>query len=208
MASLGYKLSKTTLFPLNQTHPPSFPYHQNRHHSPPFFNFASDPPPFTIFFFTPHHFGSLSLSKISNHFYVLYLLSFSGPLKASLNSDRPWIPAAVLVFRRREGWLERKGLIFLVILMLFFLLQLHNTIFSTLLFLSQFGRRVVVVLRRRGPIFPAKGLLLKVGGSFSSSFCKFFMLQLHFSSSFPSFLFKLGQSPKGRFRRVLDGGRQ
>ena len=37
-----------------------------------------------------------------------------------------------------------------------------------------------------GPIFRRRELLLKVGGSFSSSFCDFFMLQLYFSSSFPS----------------------
>ena len=104
--------------------------------------------------------------------------------------------------------LGRKGLIFLGFLELFFHFQHFLVIFSTPFpfpssagGLELFSGDEVLFFRRRE-------LLLKVGGSFSSSFCDFFMLQLHFSSSFSFLLFKLGQPPKGRFRRVLDGGRQ
>ena len=63
-------------------------------------------------------------------------------------------------FRRRSfsgdvKHLGRKGLIFLVILMLFFLLQLHNTIFSTPLSSFQFGRQLGVVFPAGCFVFPA-----------------------------------------------------
>ena len=46
--------------------------------------------------------------------------------------------------------------------------------------------RRVSSLSGGGGRFPAKGVVVKVGDSFSSSFGDFFMFQLHFSFSFPS----------------------
>ena len=94
---------------------------------------------------------SLSFQDLKSFFYVLHLLFFSGPLKASSSGGWRWFPA-VQRYRRREAFGEERFDFswFPWVVLPFPTFSCH---FLNSLFFSQFGRRLGVFFRRRWFLF-------------------------------------------------------
>ena len=166
MASLGYKLSKTTLFSPQPNTPSLLSLSTKPTPPPPFFKLRRTPP-LTIFSIFP-------LQKLP------HLRCESSLLLGSVEGEFEWWLAVVsggATFRRREAFgVKRKVRFFLNFLMLFFLFYFIAP-FPKLLILFQFDPCVCVCVSVAflfSPAavgsFPAKGVVVKVGDSFSSSF--------------------------------------